>query len=248
MQLLTLLQVEMFKVRRSKIFGVSLIVAVALPVIFGLVLAGRLGVNLPFSGHPTWQLYAQQLQVLVAVGGLIGFGFLFSWLFGREYSDGTITDLLALPLPRASIALAKLITGALWCAFLAIAIFITGVATARGLQIGGITDYFIILSFRPYAMTTLMVINLSLPVAWAASRSRGYLTPLALVILTLVVAQFGAALGVGTYIPWSVPSLHSGAAGVAAQRLGLGSLLLPHIVGLVGVAATIFWWTRADHS
>src|SRR5699024_1298166 len=38
---------------------------------------------------------------MIAVGGIFVFGFVTSWIFGREYADKTVTDLLALPYSRA---------------------------------------------------------------------------------------------------------------------------------------------------
>jgi ABC-2 type transport system permease protein len=32
----------------------------------------------------------------IAIGGLFVFGFIMSWIFGREYTDRTMKDLLAL--------------------------------------------------------------------------------------------------------------------------------------------------------
>src|SRR5699024_11259865 len=46
---------------------------------------------------------------MIAVGGIFVFGFVTSWIFGREYADKTVTDLLALPYSRAIIVWAKLI-------------------------------------------------------------------------------------------------------------------------------------------
>jgi len=46
--------------------------------------------------------------------GLIGFAFVTGWVFGREYSDRTVKDLLALPTPRLSIVLSKFIVVAIW--------------------------------------------------------------------------------------------------------------------------------------
>src|SRR5699024_4683151 len=50
-------------------------------------------------------LYAQ----IIAVGGVFVFGFITSWIFGREFADNTIKDLLALPYSRAVIILAKFV-------------------------------------------------------------------------------------------------------------------------------------------
>lgn len=129
---------EAVKVIHSKILWVSLAAAVALPIMFGLVLAGIIPTNVPVPVGVGFNEYAEQLGPLMAVGGLIGFGFIFSWLFGREYADGTITDLLALPVARGTIVAAKFTIGIVWCAFLAAAVFSTGIIMAEAVGIGRI--------------------------------------------------------------------------------------------------------------
>ncbi len=51
--------------------------------------------------------YLGILTQSVGVGGVLVFGFVASWIFGREYSEGTAKDLLALPTSRAKIINAK---------------------------------------------------------------------------------------------------------------------------------------------
>lgn len=54
--------------------------------------------------------------------GLLGFGVALSWTIGREFSDGTITGLFALPVSRPVIALAKLLVHLLWITAVAVAL------------------------------------------------------------------------------------------------------------------------------
>jgi len=50
-----------------------------------------------------WDSYLSLLSQVVALGGFVVFGFVASWIFGREYADGTAKDLIALPVSRSSI-------------------------------------------------------------------------------------------------------------------------------------------------
>jgi len=49
------------------------------------------------AGTTDWPSYFSFLAQAIAIGGLIAFGFITSWIFGREYSDRTIKNLLVLP-------------------------------------------------------------------------------------------------------------------------------------------------------
>src|SRR5699024_4261901 len=44
---------------------------------------------------------------ITSAGALVTFGVVLAWMFGREFADGTITGLFALPVSRGRIALAK---------------------------------------------------------------------------------------------------------------------------------------------
>lgn len=65
------------------------------------------------AGSADWPTYLGFLAQATAVGGILLFALIGSWVFGREYSDRTISDLLPLPTPRRSIVLAKFVV--LWC-------------------------------------------------------------------------------------------------------------------------------------
>jgi ABC-2 type transport system permease protein len=63
---------------------------------------------------------------------------------------------------------------------------------------------------------------------------KGYLSPLGFVALILVFAQLVAAAGYGSYFPWSVPAIFSGAAGDYRLELNIFSFAAVIITGVAG--------------
>src|SRR5215510_3549910 len=61
-----------------------------------------------------WGTFLGMLTQAVAIGGMILFSIVTSWVFGREYSDRTAKDLMALPTSRETIVTAKLVVVAVW--------------------------------------------------------------------------------------------------------------------------------------
>lgn len=61
-----------------------------------------------------WPAYLGLFGQLIAVGGFFLFVLIISWVFGREFADGTVKDLLSVPVKRSSILLAKFIVTAVW--------------------------------------------------------------------------------------------------------------------------------------
>ena len=81
-----------------------------------------------------------------------------------------------------------------------------------------------------------------------ASAGRGYLPPLAFVVLVLALAQIVATIGWGRYFPWSVPALCSEMAEASAEYLNSGSYVIVALTSLAGLAATFVWWRMADQT
>ena len=248
--------VEQLKARRSRVSWLTFLAFSCLPVMAGVfmillgnpslaVQAGILNQKAKLlTGQPDWPSFMGIITQGVAVGGLLVFGFLTSWLFGREYADQTMKDLLALPVPRFQIMLAKFLVLAGLCLLLSVGILLEGLAIGTLLKLSswpGTGWPLILIRFFETAGLTLL---LSFPAALLANIGRGYLSPLGYVILTLVFAQVIAAAGFGPYFPWAVPSLHSGMAGII-HLPGL-SFLLVWLTGLAGVISTLVWCQYAD--
>jgi len=61
-----------------------------------------------------WPAYMAVYGGVISAAGLFLFILVLTWIFGREFSDGTVKDLLAVPVPRASIVLAKFVVAVIW--------------------------------------------------------------------------------------------------------------------------------------
>ena len=117
---------ESLKVLRSKVSWFTFIFFAVMPIMYGLMgfiqknpeLAhniGSIGAGVTLDGKVNWASYLGNLKQGAAGAGIVGFAFVASWIFGREYSDRTIKDLLALPVSRSCIVLAKFIVMFIWC-------------------------------------------------------------------------------------------------------------------------------------
>lgn len=199
-------------------------------------------------GSADWPTYLGLLAQAIAIGGYILFSFIASWVFGREYADHTVNDLLALPTPRAAVVLAKFAVITLWSALLTIAIYLLGLGVG------------VIVALPPTSAATIvqgtlialagagLTMALSTPIAFFASAGHGYMAPMGFAILTVILAQVIAAAGWGEYFPWAVPALYTGTAGPLYADLGPASFALVLLTGLAGLLATFVWWERADQT
>lgn len=249
--------VEAKKLSRSRIPLVSLLAFLLVPFMAGFFMfilkdpdlarhLGFMGSKAQLAGTADWPSYLGLLAQAVAVGGLIIFGFIFSWVFGREYADRTIKDLLALPVSRFVLVTAKFLTAAFLCIALAGIVFVISVALGLLLSLPGWSEAVLVHGVAVFSFTTLLTALAAVPAAFFASAGRGYLPALAFVIIVLVVAQIVTAVGYGKFFPWSVPALASGLAGGESASLSGGSVLLVLFTAFLGWLGTVLWWRHAD--
>ena len=200
------------------------------------------------AGTADWPTYFDLLTQAVAIGGMVIFGFLAIWEFGREYVDHTIRDLLALPTSRGAIVVAKFAVVLFWSAVLTVLVYLLGLGMGAAIGLPGWSTDLAVASAGRIAAAAGLTVALVAPFAWAASAGRGYLPPVGVLFLAVFLSQVIAALGWGAYFPWSVPALSSGAAGPEMQDMGAVSYLIVVTTGIVGVAGTIAWWRLADQT
>jgi ABC-2 type transport system permease protein len=195
-----------------------------------------------------WKSYIDILTQAVGVGGVLVFGFVASWIFGREYSDGTAKDLLSLPTSRTKILNAKFILYMLWCFMLVLSNLFVALILGIILQLPTMDAGLLMQSLTEYFITTVLTIIVGVPIAFFALYGKGYLAPLGFVALTLVFAQVIAATGYGSYFPWSVPGLYSGAGGEYKNLLDHFSYAILMLTGIAGYLTTIIYWQVADQA
>jgi ABC-2 type transport system permease protein len=201
--------------------------------------------NMNLTGD--WNSYFTILTQAVGVGGVFVFGFAASWIFGREYSDGTAKDLLALPTSRTEIVHSKFLVYLIWCFALALSNLLIGLLLGSLLQIpSGEIDP--LRQLQNYFNTTIMTVVLGTPIAFFAIWGKGYLAPLGFVALTLVFSQIIGASGFGYYFPWAIPGLYSGAGGEYKNQLNSFSYLILGLTSLTGYFITVYYWKHADHT
>ena len=252
---------EMLKARRSKVPLLTAAGLSLLPMVGGLFMiilkdperARAMGLisvkaQLLTAGVADWPTYFEVLSQGNGIGGTILFAMITAWVFGREFSDHTAKELLALPTPRGIIVGAKFVLTALWILGLTLFVFVTGLGVAAAVGIPGWSLELAWTSFWSLLTTALLTCMLLPFVALVASVGRGYLPPLGWAFLTLALAQVAAVMGWGDWFPWSVPMLFSGMAGPRAEVLGPHSYVLVALTFVAGVVSTVVWWRSADQS
>ncbi|MBU5266802.1 ABC transporter permease [Virgibacillus proomii] len=159
--------VEFKKFFRSKIPLITLLAFTLVPFIGGFFMfvlknpdfAERLGFiskKAQIMGTADWPSYLSLLTQAISIGGLIIFGFIISWIFGREYSDRIIKDLLALPISRNIIVLSKFIVAIIWCLILSIFVLVLGLVVGNMVNIPGWSQEIIVRGLMIYSVCAVL--------------------------------------------------------------------------------------------
>ena len=249
---------ELVKLKHSKIVLVTFIAFAMAPIMGGIFMVIMSNPELAakssaltakaeyMSVEANWGSYFRVLSQAMGVGGIMVFGFVISWLFGREYSDRTANDILSIPVSRTWILNSKFVLYILWCFAIAISNMLLGLIIGLLLNLTGFSWIVFMANLEIYFYTTVLTILIGSPIAFFALWGKGYLAPLGFVALTLVFAQVIAATGTGYYFPWSVPGLLSGAGGEFKSQLDIFSYIILVLTSLAGYLVTVMWWKRAD--
>jgi ABC-2 type transport system permease protein len=253
-------RVELLKVRRSRLPWVTVAaftVAAAVGGLFMFILQdpararslGLLGAKAQLgAGTADWPSYLALLAQTVAVGGMLVFGLVVIWLFGREFADRTVKDLLALPTSRTAVVGAKFTVAAGWCLLLAAQVYLLGLVIGAALALPGWSPSVAGTGLGRIVATTAMTVLLVAPLGLAASVGRGYLGAVGAMFAIVFTAQVVAVLGYGIWYPWSVPAMYSGMAGPDQPPVGPVGYGLVVLVGVAGAVGTAAWWRRADQT
>lgn len=236
MNILSVLHCEIRKIIRSNVFWIMFLV-----LGFGPVMMGVGNVLSSDAGGVQWQAYLTELLDTLAPLGLIGYTFVAAWVFGREFSDRTIKDLLAKPISRAKIVLSKFLVILAWCLLLSIYMFAVGLAVGAILGTQGGSAAFIWSLFIKFLITSLLYIFVTAPSILLANVTKGYLAPLGLILIIVILSNVLASFGFAPYFPWTIPSVFQ-----STGSLQLSSIVILAYTGIIGIAGTFAWWRFAE--
>ncbi|XOQ15258.1 MAG: ABC transporter permease [Shouchella clausii] len=232
MKILSFVHCEARKVWRSAVFWVILAVFTVLPFMVGFL--NSPGVD--------WETYFSDLLTSITSLLVVGFSFTSAWVFGREYTDNTIKDLLVKPISKSYSVLSKFIVITMWNVLLAIFTFAIVVAAGAFIGISGGSIFLVLNIFWTFMTTALLVMVVSTTSALLANVTKGYLAPIGMTFVIVIVSNVVVQLGIGPYFPWTIPVLM-----LTGTDVGFVSMMIVAVTGIAGFAGTVAWWRFAEH-
>jgi ABC-type transport system involved in multi-copper enzyme maturation permease subunit len=254
------LATEFLKLRRAKVTWATLVALSLAPLGLALFMwilrepgrarqLGLLGTKANLSGlSATWPAYASAMTLVVGVGGMLLLSFIVAYVFGREYAEGTAKNLLALPVARHWIVLAKFVVAAVWWLVLALAVVAEALVVGLALGLPGFSAGVAVGMVGNSLLAAGIAFLLVPVVAWITTLGRGYMPPLAFALVALALGNVFGKTGWAEWFPWSIIPLLIGAVGQPVSGLPAGSYLVLAATFAAGVAATIAQVRWADNA
>jgi ABC-2 type transport system permease protein len=230
--LLSFVHNELLKVWKSIVFWVVAVVFISMPLLIGLF--KEPGVS--------WAMYYEDILDSIASLLVAGFSFTSAWVFGREYTDNTIKDLIVKPIPKSYSVLSKFIVITIWNVL--IAIFTFALITCAGAFIGvnGGFGSTTLQFFGTFMLTSVLIMAVSSTSALIANITKGYLAPIGVIFVVIIASNAIVQLGLGPYFPWTIPVLLTKGAGISFISYSILAL-----TAIAGFAGTVAWWRFAEH-
>ena len=210
---------------------------------------GLVGTKANLSGlTATWPAYSCTLTLIVGVGAMLLLSFIITYVFCREYADGTAKNLLALPVPRHWFVLTKLAVAATWLVALVVAVLAEALVIGLALALAGFSTGLVLGGARDALLAAGIAYLLAPVAAWITTLGRGYLPPLGFALAMLALGNVFVKTGWAQWFPWSIVPLSIGMVGKPTQTLPTSSYVVVALTFLAGIVATVLQLRYADNT
>jgi ABC-2 type transport system permease protein/bacitracin transport system permease protein len=238
--MLTFIEMEFLKLKRSNIFLLSLIGAILPPLLMFIAVFAF------DEGHTFELLFSNVNMYMSALFAILLYAIMISYLFGREYNEHTLKTMLTIPVSRGKFLLSKYVMFLVWILILTVVTTLSTmvlgfVAGLDGFSLKLFIDSFaqllfanvlLFLTFSPFVFISLFITNMVPAMVGGAG--------LALVNM-MIYGQTWAP-----YVPWVCPYLI--ASGEIAEYSGSVTLSYAVILATfaIGLFISYIYFTKTD--
>lgn len=238
--MLTFIEMEFLKLKRSNIFLLSLMGAILPPLLMFIAV-------FTFDEGNTFELLFNNVNMYMsALFAILLFAIMLSYLFGREYNEHTLKSMLTIPISRGKFLTAKYIMFLVWILILTVVTSLSTlvfgfIAGLEGFTLKLFIDSFaqllygnvlLFLTFSPFVLLSLFITNMVPAMVGGATLT---------MINMMIYGQTWAP-----YLPWVCPYLIASgeiAEYSASITVSYGVIVLTF---LIGVIISYIYFTKKD--
>lgn len=243
--MVNLLYTELLKLKRSKMFLISIIGAAVAPFMIVFASYVHMKTDKPSTPITFYDLFYDANLYTFLVIGVPLYGVVTAYLFNREYAEDTLKNLLTIPVSRISFIISKLLLLFMWI------IMLTSVAWALTLCFGllgsfeGLSFSLMIVSFKQFLIGGILLFTLSTPIILIIIMLKNYVPS---IIFTIAITMINVMVANSEHrdlFPWS-------AAGDIARNELLPtyppqySYIVIFATSFIGLIALITYFKKVD--
>ena len=240
--MLTFIEMEFLKLKRSKIFLLSLLGAILPPLLMFIAVTS-------FDEGQTFEmLFTNVNMYMSAMFAVLIFAIIISYLFGREYNEHTLKTMLTIPVSRGKFLASKYVMFLVWIIILTVVTSLSTLVFGFAAGLDGFSlklfiDSFVhllyanvllFLTFSPFVFVSLFITNMVPAMVGGAALS---------LVNMMVYGQKWAP-----FVPWTCPYLIASGE-IAEYSTGIGvSYGIILVTFAIGVIISYIYFTKTDVS
>lgn len=239
-----LLITEILKMKRSKMLRVSLAGAAVAPLMVCVAYCSARS-RYPEKTVGFETLFSETGMFMVLLIGTMLYGVITAYLFHREFGEGTLKNLLTIPISRTRFLLSKFILLLLWILMLTAAAWILTILLGLLAGFRGFTLSLALQYLGHYLAGGALLFALSPPVVLVTLVFRDYVPT---IVFTIIITMVNVMIINSEYIalfPWSAAYVIVKGAFVP-EFPPLYSYMAILITAVIGAAGTQLYFSRVD--
>ncbi|WP_226668060.1 ABC transporter permease [Metabacillus litoralis] len=242
--MVNLLWTELLKLKRSKMFLLSIIGAAVAP--FMVVVASYIYMQTKADVYVAFEeLFYQTNLYTVLVLGVPLYGVVTAYLITREYMEDTLKNLLTIPVSRTSFLVSKITLLFTWICLLTFISWILTLSLGVIFQFEGLTINLLFKSIRQFSSGAGLLFILSSPIIFVTLVSKNYVPTIIFTIVITMLNVMGGSSEQRGLFPWAA------AGDISNNTLlptydPLVSYLIIACTSLVGFIGSFVYFRRVD--
>ncbi|KQO04504.1 ABC transporter permease [Paenibacillus sp. Leaf72] len=240
-----LLYTEILKLKRSKMFLLSMIGAAVAPFLVVVSTYIHIKTKDPTLFVPFEELFFDSNLYTVLLVGVPLYGVVTAYLFNREYAEDTLKNLLTIPVSRISLMLSKMLLLFLWIMLLTILAW--GLTLLLGIlgQFEGLSTLLLVESLQKFIIAGAFLFILSTPIILITIVLKNFVPTIVLTIVITLINVMSSNSEYKGLVPWT-----------AAFDIANGTLLPVYppeysyiaigATSIIGFIATLVYFRKAD--
>ena len=225
--MLRFIQMEFFKLKKTRTFIITIIGALLVPIINTVAqLSLKLGESIPSLIDMSTSSYLTFFSIILGV-------IIINYLFSIDIKTHTIKAIISLPVSKIKYLCGKLITMLLWMFLLCIITILASVILYSIIGLGGFDLGLLLKATGKFLLGTFLLYLTLMPFVFINVASRNNNVNLILAVLIIFTNMGNIFFDKLAYLPWNIPDPFINNTLTISPTIGLIIVILTGVIGYI---------------